>query len=456
MADDSSDPTPDPAAFEEMLRKMGVDPTAASASAASAAAGPAGPEGSRPDFSAMGPLGALMGMLGGAGSGGFAWDAARQSALWTAAGGAVEPTVDPMDRIRIEELSQKAATAVEEISGLPAFGRGAKLDVQVTTRAGWAAFALEDYRPFLERISAALAKPPAETSNDPLVGIFAMIGPIMLSSQAGAIVGQLATATLATHDWPVPRASDRLTFVSSSIDAFAAEWAIPIATARLHVCLADVALHSVLRVPHVRIRLTQLMERHADAARFDANAMSEELGRRMIEEADSETNDTSSDRDGSNNPLGPLGSIMGGMGMGGMGMGNLGALASFDASEFLGGSPEQLTIQAEIEALMRPILGYVDYLVAIVGARLLGDNRQVMEAWKRRRTSDAAGRSAGRLLGPLTTMSTYDRGAMFVGGVVQRAGFDGLNALWTDPANLPTPAELEAPGLWLARIGFDT
>jgi putative hydrolase len=449
MADDSSDPTPDPAAFEEMLRKMGVDPTATAASAASAAGVP----GAGPDFSGMGPLGPLMGMLGGAGgAGGFAWDAARQSALWTAAGGAVEPTVDPMDRIRIEELSHQAATAVEEMTGLSASARGSKLDVQVTTRAGWAAFALEEYRPLLERVSAALSKPPAQTSTDPLAGIFAMVGPLMLSSQAGGIVGQLAMATLATYDWPVPRAGDRLTFVSSSIDAFAAEWAIPIATARLHVCLADVALHSVLRIPHLRIRLTHLMERHADAASFDANAMSEELGKRMSEEPGiddfgSDTNDAS----GSNNPLGALGAMMGGMGLG-----NMGALGSFDPSEFLGGSSQQIAIQAEIDVLLRPILGYVDYVVAIVGARLLGDNRQVMEAWKRRRTSDSASRNAGRLLGPLITTSTYDRGAAFVGGVMQRAGFDGLNALWSDDANLPTHAELEAPGLWLARIGIDS
>jgi putative hydrolase len=462
MADDSSDPrdptenpeenteentTPDPAAFEEMLRSMGVDPTAASKSAEAAAAG----AGSTPDFSGLGPLGPLMGMLGGqmGGAGGFAWDAARQSALWTAAGGGVEATVDPVDRIRIEEFCQQAANAVEEVTGLPVFdrsGKAAKLDVQVTTRAGWAAFALEDHRALLERVSTALASAPTDTSpsTDPLAGIFAMVGPLLLSSQAGSIIGQLATATLATHDWPIARSSDRLAIVSSSIDAFAAEWSIPIATARLHVCIADVALQSVLRIPHVRLRLISLMERHADAARFDAEAMSEELGRRMSEGSESDDLDSSS----GDNPLAALGSLGG--------LGGLGALASFDASEFLGGSREQLAIQAEIEALMRPIVGYVDYVVAIVGARLLGDNRQVMEAWKRRRTSDAASRSAGRLLGPVITTSTYERGATFVGGVIQRAGTDGLNALWSQAPNLPTPAELDAPGLWLARIGLDS
>ena len=37
-------------------------------------------------------------------------------------------------------------------------------------------------------------------------------------------------------------------------------------------------------------------------------------------------------------------------------------------------------------------------------------------------------------------------------GVVERAGEDGLSRLWTSERELPTPAELDAPGLWLARI----
>jgi len=36
--------------------------------------------------------------------------------------------------------------------------------------------------------------------------------------------------------------------------------------------------------------------------------------------------------------------------------------------------------------------------------------------------------------------------------VVERAGTDGLRRLFTHPDNLPTPAEVDAAGLWLARI----
>ncbi len=432
-SDSGQNQVPDPAAFEAMLRAMGVDPQATTAAASAGQA--------RPDLAGLGPLGPLLGMLGGA-SGGFPWDAARQSALWTAAGGTVEPSVDPIDRIRIEELVRQSASAIEETTGLSA----GQPKVEVTTRAGWAAFALEDHRRLFERISAAMSARPEEATSDPLAGIFAVLGPMMLSSQAGSLVGQLATLSLATYDWPISRPSDRLTIVASSIDAFAAEWSIPIATARLHVCVADVALHSVLRIPHVRARLMSLLERHADAASFDVESMTEELGRRLADGSDP------GDASDADNPFAALG--LGGLGgLGGM---NLGALASFNAAEFLGGTSTQIALQAEIEMLLQPILGYCDYVVAIVGARLLGDNRQVMEAWKRRRVPDAITRNAGRLLGPMVTPSTYERGAAFIGGVVQRAGSDGLAMLWGESENFPTPAEIEAPGLWLARIGLDS
>ena len=47
-----------------------------------------------------------------------------------------------------------------------------------------------------------------------------------------------------------------------------------------------------------------------------------------------------------------------------------------------------------------------------------------------------------------------DRGRTFVSGVIERAGTEGLARLWLSPRNLPTPAEGDAPGLWLERISL--
>ena len=37
-------------------------------------------------------------------------------------------------------------------------------------------------------------------------------------------------------------------------------------------------------------------------------------------------------------------------------------------------------------------------------------------------------------------------------GVIERAGEEGLARLWESEKMLPSPPEIEAPGLWLARI----
>jgi uncharacterized protein (DUF2342 family) len=39
-----------------------------------------------------------------------------------------------------------------------------------------------------------------------------------------------------------------------------------------------------------------------------------------------------------------------------------------------------------------------------------------------------------------------------VRGVLERGGKPALQRLWQSERELPTPAEVDAPGLWLARI----
>jgi uncharacterized protein (DUF2342 family) len=80
----------------------------------------------------------------------------------------------------------------------------------------------------------------------------------------------------------------------------------------------------------------------------------------------------------------------------------------------------------------------------------------VTEAMRRRRvTADPSDRFVERLLGLELTQAQYDRGSAFVAGIVERAGRDALDRLWAAERELPTPAEVDAPGLWLARIDLD-
>ena len=57
-----------------------------------------------------------------------------------------------------------------------------------------------------------------------------------------------------------------------------------------------------------------------------------------------------------------------------------------------------------------------------------------------------------RLMGLEAKEAQYADGAAFVRSVVTRIGHEGLNAVWTDPALLPTPAELARPDVWVRRV----
>ena len=88
-----------------------------------------------------------------------------------------------------------------------------------------------------------------------------------------------------------------------------------------------------------------------------------------------------------------------------------------------------------------------------IGENLIGSYGMVTEALRRRRVeADASDRFVERILGLELDAEQYDRGTAFADGVVERAGAEGLRRLFDDPSHLPTPNEVDAPGLWLARI----
>ena len=107
----------------------------------------------------------------------------------------------------------------------------------------------------------------------------------------------------------------------------------------------------------------------------------------------------------------------------------------------------------ELQRLTSVIEGYADHVPEPIGRRLIPTFDQIHEAMQRHRVERGeAERFIEGLLGLKLERAHYERGQAFCRGVVERAGVDGLNRLWESEAMLPTPTELDAPGLWLARI----
>jgi putative hydrolase len=208
-----------------------------------------------------------------------------------------------------------------------------------------------------------------------------------------------------------------------NLDEFGNEWSLPADDLRLWICLHEIAHHAVLGVPHVRARFEALLTEYTTKFRNDPRALEEHLG-----DLDLTGGPESMAR--IQQALGEPGAL-------------LGAIQS----------PEQRALLPRLEALVAVVVGVVDHVMDEVGTKLISSYGMLTEALRRRRVETAeADRFVERLLGLELTQGVYDRGAAFVDGVIERAGRDGLARLWEGDAMLPSPPEVDAPGLWLARI----
>jgi putative hydrolase len=358
------------------------------------------------------------------------WEFARQLALMTAAEGEPESNPDPLARVRLEELLRVAQLHIEEATGLPAAGAGGLLTLRAVTRSDWALRTLQAWRPLLETLATALARStdaaPAveDLPNDPMSRLLGNLpqamAPLLFGIQVGSMVGQLATRAMGQYDLPVPRPiGDELMMVPVAIDGFAQDWSLAVDDVRLWVCLHEIAHHAVLSRPHVRARLDQLMTDYVNAFEPDASALEDRLT--MFDPTD-----LSSLQQTFSNPEVLLGEME---------------------------SPAQREVMVPLSALLSAVVGYVDHVMDVVGHRLIGSYGPLTEAMRRRRVEGGEGtRFVARLLGVSLDSAAYERGAAFVNGVLERAGEQGLARLWHSARELPTPAEISAPGLWLARI----
>lgn len=393
-----------------------------------------GPLGDDP-FGGIPFLGDLARMFGQ--SGGLPWDNARQVAISVATEGISEANVDPVERMGIEQLARVAELHVADITGLPTASGGRSVSVEPVNRTRWVTESLEAYRPLVERLASALGPSAADlddhdgADDDPMAGMLngmlEALQPMMLAMTAGSMVGHLARRSLGQYDLPIPRplgspTADDLLLIVPNLDAFAQEWSLSSDDLRLWICVHEIAHHTVFGVPHVRARLDDLLTRYASSFQNDFSGLEEQLGH--IDPSDP-------------NALAGLQQLVGSPEV------ILGAITS----------PEQSTLRPQLDALVAVVEGVVDHILDVVGGKLIPGYGMLTEALRRRRVEAAeADRFVERLFGLELTQATYDRGSAFVAGVVERSGEDGLRRLWADGANLPTPPEVDAPGLWLARL----
>ena len=362
-------------------------------------------------------------------SGPINWEAGRQFAIALATGGTSEPNVDPVNRQRFAELSRIAELHVADATGRQAPGTGIVVVVPVT-RGEWTTRTIDDHSALMERLAAGLqqAQPDAASSeSDPaaqlISGLTQMLGPVMMAMTVGSMIGHLATNSLSAYPLPIPRPpTDELPVPGPNVAEFGREWSVPDDDLHLWICIHELAIHSVLTVAHVNAALVDLLNAYVSGFESDPAALERHMG--SLEPSQ---------------------------------MGSLEGLQELlgDPEILLGAirSPAQADLQPRLDALVAAIVGYIDHLMDRIGNGLIGSYSMLTEALRRRRvTTRQSDRFVEKLLGLELDQALYDRGRAFIDGIEQRAGADAIERLWSDPKLLPTPNEVDAPGLWLARI----
>jgi putative hydrolase len=375
-------------------------------------------------FAAMPMFGDLAKAL--AGQGPLNWEAARQFAAMAAPVGA---NVEPSARMALEALARIAELHVRGASGY----EGSFPAVEAVTSGMWAQRTLEAYRPLFTELATSLGSRSARSaddadSSDPMSAMLGqlsqMMAPSLMGMAVGSMVGRMATRAFGQYDLPIPRdKASGLLLVPSAIDQFAEQWSITMAEMRLWVVTQELIGHALFSTGTVAADLSGLVRRYAGAFRPDPGAVADHLA---------------SLGDGGDDPM----QVM--------------QQAFSDPALLLGAiqSDEQTALAPQLDAAVAAVVGFVDYHVDSVAVQLIGGNAlQIAEAVRRRRAETSTDDVyIERLLGMKLDQSQVQRGKNFAAGVVERVGDAQMLQLLASPNALPTPAELEAPGLWVARL----
>jgi putative hydrolase len=365
------------------------------------------------------------------------WEVARQVARWVALEGGQEPTVSAADRARLAEVAPAAEQRVLAETGDPP----PSPSVALLGRAEWADQALVTLKPVLEKLAVTLQgeMPDLEAPNpevaemlnsmpggNPLAGMAGMagmlgaVGPLLLGVQCGFMVGQLAQSLLSEHDLLLPIADPpRPALIVPNLEAFAEAWSIPADDLRFYLALGEGVRSRVAARPWVRERLVRLASEYVSSFRIDTAAMESQLG-------SVDFSDPSSFEGAMLDPDAMLGAMQ---------------------------SPAQMAVLERFQLTTAVLESYADWVVERLADPMIKSLATIREAMHRHRVERSeADRFIQRLLGLDPSRRLHDQAATFCRGVEERAGNAALDRLLEAESMLPTPAELEAPGLWLARI----
>lgn len=366
-------------------------------------------------------------------SGPVNWDLAGQTAKALATEGAERAHGDRDAEefavaVRTAELWLDQVTALPEVDG----------PVRALTRAEWVALATSSegigvyVEPMAEGAAAALGEGLPEElrgmfgggagGDNPLAQAMGSFGAMLYGMQTGTIVGHLAGQLLSAYDLGVPTIDPHIVAtVGDAAARFVEDYAFEPLEFRHWLALAEAAhRRQFAGVEWLQGEVAALVRRFAQAAEFDPTTMLDQLGGLGIDPEDP----SSLQR----------------------------ALEAPDAFR-VEPSGEQQQVLGQLQALVSLTTAWTDTVVRAAAGDRLPSLGRIEEAIRRRRAEQGPGeRFLTQLIGLDLTPAAVREAQAFCDAVVAARGQEGLDRVWRDRANLPSPAELTEPSRWLVRM----
>jgi coenzyme F420 biosynthesis associated uncharacterized protein len=337
------------------------------------------------------------------------WRVARATGARLGGGG---PEVSPQEAAdAVAELRAAAARAegpVREFAQLHA--ESATAPVLVVDRSGWIDANLETF--------ATMLDPVLKKAMDRKAGPLARrIGGTVGGAEIGAAMGFMSARVLGQFDpfWDGPAGEGgRLLLVAPNIVDVERKLEVDPHDFRLWVCLHE-ETHRVqfTAVPWMRDHLRSLMEEFLDATEVDSGTLSAAAGELVkIVRGDSDV-----------------------------------TIADLFQNE------TQKRVVAQMTGIMSLLEGHADVVMDGVGPEVIPSVATIRRKFnQKRKGAGPIDKIVRRLMGLEGKMRQYRDGAAFVRAVVDEVGIEGFNAVWAEPAHLPSRDEILAPRTWLDRV----
>lgn len=305
--------------------------------------------------------------------------------------------------VELREGAERSTPLVSEFTGLRTTAGTAP--VLVVDRAGWIQANADGFATILAPIVDKLTE-----KKGPPTGISAAVGSRVTGAEVGLMLGFLGSKVLGQFD-PFHAPHGRLLLVAPNIVHVEREIDADPHDFRLWVCLHE-ETHRVQFTANPWLGEHLLSQMNAIADTIEPTAMLEGLRR-----------GAQSIRSGG-------GSVLD-----------------------LVSSPEQKEIMDRVTGVMSLLEGHADVVMDGVGPTVIPSVERIRKKFNQRRQGiGTLDKMLRRLLGLDAKMAQYRDGAAFVRRVVDTAGMDQFNAVWSGPDTLPSKAEIEDPDAWIARV----